>query len=168
MIFPAVQKLVAMVMPDATFTGRTDIWEVGVQAVAQRPITGYGFSAFFGTPEVVYGLGESQTWANEATDAHNAYLNLALTIGLPGLLLTILWIVVLPICRFLSPALGCPIGADAIAVLAGVPLRHLCVVLRELDLSAGRQCLVLLHDFRLRPALRLADADDGLSGVVLD
>jgi len=99
-IFPAVQKLVAMVMPDATFTGRTDIWEVGVQAVAQRPITGYGFSAFFGTPEVVYGLGENQTWANEATDAHNAYLNLALTIGLPGLLLTILWAVVLPIADF--------------------------------------------------------------------
>src|SRR5215472_7369151 len=99
-IFPPVQKLVALVMPDATFTGRTDIWEVGVQAVARRPITGYGFSAFFGTPEVVYGLGENQTWANEATDAHNAYLNLALTIGLPGLLLTILWIVVLPIADF--------------------------------------------------------------------
>jgi O-antigen ligase len=99
-IFPPVHNLVAMVMPDASFTGRTDIWEVGVQAVAQRPITGYGFSAFFGTPEVVYGLGESQTWANEATDAHNAYLNLALTIGLPGLLLTILWVAVLPISDF--------------------------------------------------------------------
>jgi O-antigen ligase len=99
-IFAPVQKLVAMVMPDATFTGRTDIWEVGVQAVARRPITGYGFSSFFGTPEVVYGLGENQSWANEATDAHNAYLNLALTIGLPGLLLTVLWVVVSPIADF--------------------------------------------------------------------
>jgi O-antigen ligase len=99
-IFEPVQQLVTMVMPDATFTGRTDIWELGVQAVAQRPITGYGFSSFFGTDQVVYGLGENASWANAATDAHNAYLNLALTIGLPGLLLTTLWIVVLPIVDF--------------------------------------------------------------------
>jgi O-antigen ligase len=99
-IFAPVQKLVAMVMPDATFTGRTDIWEIGVQAVAQRPITGYGFSSFFGTGQVVYGLGDNTNWATAATDAHNAYLNLALTIGLPGLLLTILWVVVLPIADF--------------------------------------------------------------------
>src|SRR5215469_1184096 len=47
-IFEPVHQLVAMVMPDATFTGRTDIWQLGAQAVAQRPITGYGFSSFFG------------------------------------------------------------------------------------------------------------------------
>jgi O-antigen ligase len=99
-IFEPVHRLVTMVMPDATFTGRTDIWELGVQAVARRPITGYGFSSFFGTDQVVYSLGENTTWANAATDAHNAYLNLALTIGLPGLLLTIVWIVVLPILDF--------------------------------------------------------------------
>ncbi len=93
-IFEPVRKLVELVMPDATFTGRTEIWQLGVDAVAQRPITGYGFSSFFGTDEVVYGLGENTTWANAATDAHNAYLNLALTIGLPGLLLTIVWVVV--------------------------------------------------------------------------
>ena len=99
-IFEPVHRLVAMVMPDASFTGRTDIWELGVHAVAQRPITGYGFSSFFGTDQVVYGLGENTSWANAATDAHNAYLNLALTIGLPGLILTIIWIVVLPIADF--------------------------------------------------------------------
>jgi O-antigen ligase len=65
--------------------------------VAQRPITGYGFSAFWGTPEVIYGLGDNSTWVNLATDAHNAYLNLAVTIGLPGMFLTIVWFVILPI-----------------------------------------------------------------------
>jgi O-antigen ligase len=99
-IFEPVRRLVELVMPDATFTGRTEIWQLGVDAVARRPLTGYGFSTFFGTDEVVYGLGENTTWANAATDAHNAYLNLALTIGLPGLLLTILWVVVLPIFDF--------------------------------------------------------------------
>lgn len=96
-IFEPVHKLVAAFMPDATFTGRTEIWQLGIHAVAQRPITGFGFSSFWGTEQVVYGLGNDTTWANTATDAHNAYLNLAVTIGVPGMLLTVLWIVVLPI-----------------------------------------------------------------------
>jgi O-antigen ligase len=99
-LFEPVHNLVAAIMPDATFTGRTDIWKLGLDALAQRPLTGYGFSTFFGTEEVVYGLGENQTWANAATDAHNAYLNLAVTIGIPGMLLTILWVVVFPIVDF--------------------------------------------------------------------
>jgi O-antigen ligase len=99
-LFEPVRKLVELVMPDATFTGRTEIWQLGLQAVADRPITGYGFTAFWGTDEVVYGLGENATWANAATDAHNAYLNIAVTIGLPGLVLTIVWIVILPILDF--------------------------------------------------------------------
>jgi O-antigen ligase len=99
-IFEPVQKLMQAIMPDATFTGRTEIWQLAVQAVAQRPFTGYGFSTFWGTPEVVYGLSDHPTWANAATDAHNAYLNLAVTIGIPGMLLVVLWVVVLPVADF--------------------------------------------------------------------
>jgi O-antigen ligase len=83
-LFEPMRKLMEAVMPDATFTGRTEIWQLGVQAVAHRPITGYGYSTFWGTPEVVYGMGDAVTWANAATDAHNAYLNLALGIGIPA------------------------------------------------------------------------------------
>jgi O-antigen ligase len=99
-LFEPVRKLMEAIMPDATFTGRTEIWQLGLQAVAQRPITGYGYSTFWGTPEVVYGLGDSVTWANAATDAHNAYLNLALTIGIPGMLFVVVWVVILPIVDF--------------------------------------------------------------------
>jgi O-antigen ligase len=99
-IFPPVRDLIQTIMPDATFTGRTEIWELGVRAVAQRPFTGYGYSSFWGTEQVVFGLGENVTWANAATDAHNAYLNLALTIGIPGMLLAVIWVVVLPIVDF--------------------------------------------------------------------
>jgi len=96
-MFEPVRKLMEAIMPDATFTGRTEIWQLGIQAVAQRPITGYGYSTFWGTQEVVYGFGEAVTWANAASDAHNAYLNLALTIGIPGMLLVVIWVIVLPI-----------------------------------------------------------------------
>jgi O-antigen ligase len=99
-LFEPMRKLMEAIMPDATFTGRTELWQLGVEAVAQRPITGYGYLTFWGTPEVVYGLGGAVTWANAATDAHNAYLNLALGIGIPGMLLVVVWVVVLPIVDF--------------------------------------------------------------------
>jgi O-antigen ligase len=99
-MFPPVRTLTALIMPDATFTGRTEIWELALKAVAQRPFTGYGYSTFWGTPEVVYGFGDTATWANAASDAHNAYLNLAVTIGIPGMLLVVMWVVVLPIVDF--------------------------------------------------------------------
>lgn len=99
-IFEPVRRFVEGIMPDATFTGRTEIWELGLGALAQRPFTGYGYSAFWGTEHVLYGMGGPVTWANAATDAHNAYLNLALTIGIPGMLLAVGWVVVLPIVDF--------------------------------------------------------------------
>jgi O-antigen ligase len=98
--FESIHNLLEALIPDATFTGRTDIWRLGLQALAQRPFTGYGFSTFWGTPQVVYGLAGNATWADAATDAHNGYLNLALTIGLPGLALTVAWIVIMPIVDF--------------------------------------------------------------------
>jgi len=99
-LFESIYRLNEAFMPDPTFTGRTEIWRAAMQYVAQRPFTGYGFSAFWGTPEIVFGLGEHASWVNAASDAHNGYLNLALTIGLPGLLLTILWVVISPITDF--------------------------------------------------------------------
>jgi O-antigen ligase len=99
-MFEPVRTLMEAIMPDATFTGRTEIWQLGIQAVAQRPITGYGYLMFWGTEEVVYGFGEAVTWANAASDAHNAYLNLALTIGIPGMLLVAIWVIILPIVDF--------------------------------------------------------------------
>ena len=45
-------------------------------------------SAFWGTGGGVR-PGDNGTWANAATDAHNGYLNLAVTIGVPGLLLVV-------------------------------------------------------------------------------
>jgi len=95
-----VRDLLDMVLPDASFTGRTDIWQFALDHIAQRPITGYGFAAFWGTHEVVYGMSGNSVWANAVAHAHNAYLNLALTIGIPGSALVTTWLVVLPLIDF--------------------------------------------------------------------
>ena len=95
-----VRDLLDMVLPDASFTGRTDIWQFALDHIAQRPIIGYGFGAFWGTHEVVYGMSGNSVWANAVAHAHNAYLNLALTIGIPGSALVTAWLVVLPLIDF--------------------------------------------------------------------
>jgi len=91
-----IHALVEVIMPDATFTGRTDIWKFAIDHIAQRPITGYGFATFWGTEQVVYGM-TGATWANTASHAHNGFVDLALTIGIPGSALMTLWLVVLPL-----------------------------------------------------------------------
>jgi O-antigen ligase len=45
-------------------------------------------------------MGANASWVNDTTDAHNAYLNLALTTGVPGAALVFLWVVIMPILDF--------------------------------------------------------------------
>jgi O-antigen ligase len=90
-----IRAVTEAIMPDATFTGRTEIWQFAIDHVLQRPITGYGFATFWGTEQVVYGM-SGATWANTASHAHNGFVDLALTIGIPGSALVTLWLFVLP------------------------------------------------------------------------
>jgi O-antigen ligase len=106
--FEPVHHLIAELLPDPSFTGRTDLWQFAVEHVMQHPIIGYGFYAFWGTEPVVFELGGNQPWVNAASDAHNTYLNLAVTIGIPGLLLSIIWIVVMPMVDFYRRPAGGP------------------------------------------------------------
>jgi O-antigen ligase len=93
-----IRNLVSSILADPSFTGRTDIWQFAIERLVQHPITGYGFSAFWSTPEVFYGMKEG--WANTVSHAHNGYLDLALTIGFPGVALAVLWLVILPLVDF--------------------------------------------------------------------
>jgi O-antigen ligase len=98
--FEPVHHLIDALLPDPSFTGRTELWQFAIEHLMQRPIMGYGFYAFWGTEQVVYAVGLNRAWVNAASDAHNTYLNLALTIGIPGLILSIVWVVVMPIVDF--------------------------------------------------------------------
>ena len=37
--FEPVHNLLDLIMPDPSFTGRTDIWQFALEHVAQRPVT---------------------------------------------------------------------------------------------------------------------------------
>ncbi len=100
----SVRNVLGVLLPDPSFTGRTDIWQFALEHVAQRPITGYGFATFWGTSQVVYGMGGSSIWANAAAQAHNSFVNLALTIGVPGSALVAFWLIVLPLADYYRAA----------------------------------------------------------------
>jgi O-antigen ligase len=90
---------------DASFTGRTDIWTFGLQAAQLRPLTGYGFAAFWGS-SAVQNLPQGMEWAATAAHSHNGYLDITLAMGLPGLALLIAVIVIAPLRNFHAADLG--------------------------------------------------------------
>jgi O-antigen ligase len=70
---------------DATLSGRTQIWEGAVQAIAKHPLLGYGFSAFWlGLKGESANIVLATRWLAPA--AHNGFLDLCLQLGLAGLL----------------------------------------------------------------------------------
>lgn len=84
---------------DTTFTGRTDIWTFALQALQQKLATGYGFVAFWGS-SAIQDLPEGKEWAALASHSHNGYLDTALGMGLPGLILLIVVLVIVPLRNF--------------------------------------------------------------------
>jgi O-antigen ligase len=91
---------IAKMLPlDTTFTGRTDIWTFAFQSLQQRLSIGYGFAAFWGSSSIK-DLPEGKEWAEYASHSHNGYLDSALAMGLPGLMLLIVVLVVGPLKNF--------------------------------------------------------------------
>jgi len=96
---PVLGNITRALPIDPTFTGRSEIWEFALGAVAEKPIIGHGYAAFWD------GAAEGKTlqgseWAVTAAHSHNSYLDLAVTIGLPGLLLVVLIFVLAPLPNF--------------------------------------------------------------------
>ncbi|MCR0982327.1 O-antigen ligase family protein [Roseomonas populi] len=80
------EALLDLIGKDASFTGRTAVWEAVNQAIALRPLTGYGYAAFWleGSSNLL------RVWDYVAWDvlsAHSGYLEVRLQLGLLGTLL---------------------------------------------------------------------------------
>lgn len=94
---PVLRGLVAQIGIDPTFTNRIDIWKIGATAALDKPLTGHGFQLFWQTDAMVHKGGAAAGWAYAAFNGHNAYLDMAITTGLPGLALTLVLLVWLPL-----------------------------------------------------------------------
>jgi O-antigen ligase len=96
-MFPDIEALLATFMSDTTYTGRDEIWEFALNHIGQRPITGFGFQAFWGTSELVVSGSIRESWAYRASDAHNGFLNVAVMTGVVGLIIALIWIIAQPL-----------------------------------------------------------------------
>ena len=108
----AMDNLITSLMPDASYTGRDEIWLFAIENVLKKPITGFGFQAFWGTGDLLFNWGVNESWGLRASDAHNGYLNVAVMTGLVGLALTLVWVVLQPLAdlssiraKYFDPAL---------------------------------------------------------------
>ncbi|MEC8456957.1 MAG: O-antigen ligase family protein, partial [Pseudomonadota bacterium] len=71
---------------DPSLTGRTLIWEALMRKVADRPWTGYGFSAFWGVDSIPARAIRIETqWP--VPSAHNGWIDLLVQLGWPGAVL---------------------------------------------------------------------------------
>ncbi|WP_314951158.1 O-antigen ligase [Bradyrhizobium cosmicum] len=98
---PALGAMTRLLPLDPTFTGRSAIWEFALAAVAEKPIVGHGYAAFW-DDVTARQTAQGAEWATSAAHSHNSYLDLAVTIGLPGLALLILVFVLAPLRNFQS------------------------------------------------------------------
>jgi O-antigen ligase len=100
--FPSVEAFNKAALGDPTFTGRYDIWRYGFEKLGEHPWTGYGFEAFWKTPTTLFGESKLElAWdVGKIVHGHNAYLDVALTMGLPGLVLALWCLVIKPVIDF--------------------------------------------------------------------
>jgi O-antigen ligase len=79
--------LLALLGKNATLSGRTEVWNQLSVAIQQHPVLGYGYGAFWTglrgeSLDVLIATG----WI--VPSAHNAYLELCLALGIPGVAAT--------------------------------------------------------------------------------
>ncbi|GJE55166.1 MULTISPECIES: O-antigen ligase family protein [Methylobacterium] len=95
--FPPIRDGLHGILPDTSFTGRTEIWEFAASHIAERPVFGWGFGAFWGTERTRFGTSDALSWVTKTSQAHNTYLDVGLIMGLPGLVMTLAAFVVAPL-----------------------------------------------------------------------
>jgi O-antigen ligase len=84
LILPIIlTSLVHLLGKDISLTGRIPLWHSLMPFIADRPWFGYGYGTFWvaGSPQMVL-VQRLNPW--NPPDAHNAYIGVALELGLPG------------------------------------------------------------------------------------
>lgn len=136
-----MQDLLSGYFPDAEFTGRTDIWKLAVDNIVQKPLFGWGFGAFWGSEAAEQIKSNVDFWVTQADHAHNSYLDTALFMGVPGLLLTVVAFVAVP---FRDVQRGGARMDSAASFFVAIWLFTLCTSLLESVLFQGNGLLFIL------------------------
>lgn len=85
-----------------SLTGRGELWMVVTRYINDNPLLGTGFGSFWNIGESSPVYQYSTSWVTHQANAHNGYLDLAAQIGVPGLILTVVAVFVVPLARVLA------------------------------------------------------------------
>lgn len=107
------------------FTGRTEIWLPLILYVRDHPLTGAGFGA-------VWNIGDAREpifhyakgWVTLQTSAHNGFLDLVAQVGIPGLVLSLLALFVVPFARLFARRSFVPERAALLAAMLVFAFGH--------------------------------------------
>ena len=80
-----IVKVTSMMDKDPHMTGRVELWQYSIVYIEQRPLLGYGASAFWNVDSQQARRVREATFWDEAPHAHNAYIDTGLSLGLVGL-----------------------------------------------------------------------------------
>lgn len=79
------------------WSGRGEIWQSMLVSYFENPALGSGYGAFWAQPQdVAHAVNDASRFSG-VTQGHNGYLDLAIQVGLPGLLLALVAVVVWPV-----------------------------------------------------------------------
>ncbi|MEI4481761.1 MULTISPECIES: O-antigen ligase family protein [unclassified Phyllobacterium] len=99
LFFPPLHDLLVQMGADATFTGRTSIWQFGLEKLRETPWRGYGLESFW--EAAVVRQAENPYYLDwdvrGIVHAHNGYLDIAIAMGVPALICAMVVLVVLPL-----------------------------------------------------------------------
>ena len=79
-----VDAVTGLLGRDATFSGRTVLWRMSIGSALRQPFLGYGYDAYWTSTTEAIRINYALGW--DAPHAHNAYIELALELGLIGLI----------------------------------------------------------------------------------
>ena len=98
-LFKPLHDLREAIAPGSSFTGRTELWKFAFSNLADRPWTGFGFESFWFTPFVREGERDiSLEWdIRGAVHGHNGYVDIALTMGIPAIIIAVIAMVIVPL-----------------------------------------------------------------------
>lgn len=96
---PSINEIVQSLSPGQTFTGRTEIWRFALDRLWERPLFGYGFEGFWGSDFVLFAEPKDYESgiSNGMVHGHNGYIDLAIGLGIPGLVLATFVLILLPL-----------------------------------------------------------------------
>lgn len=104
---PPLKAYVTDNMTDFTYTGRTSLWRFSWDMISLKPWTGYGFESFWLSPNVTntYPPFDREWDIRGIVNGHNGYLDIAVTMGIPAMIVAIIALIIVPMIDYLRTPL---------------------------------------------------------------